>query len=238
MLNKELFLDKQLKVLISDRLIGNIDFRFGSKKETLSHRQNLVKFLGCRLTDLYEMEQVHGSRIGFIEKKVKKKLFLQTDALITNLKNVFLMVKTADCFPVLFFEPLNHTIAVCHVGWRGAIEKIFLKTLILMLTHFHCSINKIKVVIGPGARKCCFQHRHFLQEKLPEWQEFIKNNQNYKKNYKKNYKTLDIPSFIKRELKIVGIKRENIKDLKICTICNRNYFSHFRSLKEKETEGR
>lgn len=230
MLKNNLFQEKRLITLISDRKDGNIDLRFGIKGETINNRKKLVKFLGCHLTDLYEMEQVHGSQVKIIGKKIKKNIFSQTDALITNLKNVFLMVKTADCFPILFFDPEKKVAAVCHAGWRGAVEKIFLKTLLLMMSHFHCPAVKIKIVIGPGARKCCFKHHHFLQEKLPEWQKFIKN--------EKDGKTLDIPAFITEELMAVGVKRKNIRDLKICTVCNKNYFSHFRSLRENESEGR
>lgn len=230
MLNVNLFNHQKVVSFFSDRTLGNIDFRFGSKNGVINQRQKMAAFAGATLSDFYEMEQVHGSRVEVIKKKPKKNTFPQTDALITNLKNVFLMVKTADCFPLLFFSPNRKVIAICHVGWRGAIEKIFLKTLLIMIDRFACQPAEMEIIIGPGIRKCCFKHKHLLQEKLPEWKEFIEE--------KEREKTLDMPAFIIHELKAVGIRKENIRDMKLCTVCDKHYFSHFRSLRQNEPEGR
>jgi len=140
------------------------------------------------------------------------------------------MVKTADCFPVVFYDPVAKVVAAAHLGWRGAVEKIFLETILVLMRNFSCRTKDLLVGIGPGARKCCFDHKNFVQEKLPEWQMYIKSN--------KTNKTLDIPSFIIDKLVTHGVKKENIEDCGICTVCNQNYFSHFRSLQKKDPEGR
>ena len=230
MFKNNFFRDETVFTFISNRQWGNIDFRFDNRKETLKRRKKMVNFLDYRLNAIYEMDQVHGSKVEIIKTKSQKNIFPKTDALVTNLKNILLMVKTADCFPLLFFDSEKKVVAVCHAGWRGAIQKIFLKTLLAMINHFSCKITDIQIIIGPGARECCFKHHHFLQEKLPEWEKFIKNEE--------DDKTLDVSAFIKEELMAVGVKRKNIHDLKICTVCNKNYFSHFRSLRQNEPEGR
>ncbi len=41
------------------------------------------------------------------------------DALITNRANVFVSVRTADCFPILLADNRNKVVAAVHAGWRG-----------------------------------------------------------------------------------------------------------------------
>lgn len=214
-----------------DRSIGNIDFRFGDKKVVLANRKKMTDELGIDLKNIYEMEQIHASRITIIDKtKIGKNIIPQTDALITNLTQVFLMIKTADCFPLLFFDPTKNVVACVHVGWRGAIQKNFLEILLPMINNFNCEPKDVLVAIGPGARECCFTHNHFIQEKLPEWKNYI--------HKKEEIKILDLVQFIKDKLVAHCIKRNNIEDSCICSICNGDFFSHFRSLRDKEPEGR
>ena len=123
------------------------------------------------------MDQVHGSNIRVLDSKgtrlLENNIVPQTDGLITNQENVFLMIKTADCFPVLFFDPKNKAVGAVHVGWRGAIEKIFLNTLLKMIDQFGSNPKDIVVGIGPGIKACCFKHKNLIQEKQPEWKEYI-----------------------------------------------------------------
>jgi YfiH family protein len=222
---------KKIFSVFSDKSVGNIDFRFGEREIVLANRKKMADKLGIDLKNLYEMEQVHGSRITIIDKTmVGKNMVPQTDALVTKLSGVFLMVKTADCFPVLLFDSVKNVIACVHVGWRGAIQKIFLETLLVMINNFSCDPKDILVAIGPGARKCCFVHNHFIQEKLPEWKKYISG--------KEKFKTLDLVQFIKDKFINYGIKTTNMEDSGICTIGDDEFFSHFRSLRNKELEGR
>lgn len=41
---------------------------------------------------------------------------VDTDALITNVKNLPLMMFFADCVPVLFYDPKNKVVAISHAG--------------------------------------------------------------------------------------------------------------------------
>ena len=44
--------------------------------------------------------------------------------LVTNERGIALMTLYADCVPVLFYEPVQRVIAVCHCGWKGTVQKI------------------------------------------------------------------------------------------------------------------
>jgi len=220
-----------LKHAIFDKNFGNIDYRFGDKKQIFENRKKIAQELGITPKNIYEMEQAHGSEIKVISDKGKENIIKNTDGIITNKKNVFLMVKTADCFPVVLYDPIQKVIAAVHVGWRGAIEKIFLLALLKMIDVFDSKSKDVLAGIGPGLQTCCFKHKSLLQSKLPEWRKYIKKDKN-------KMFTLDLQNFIKNQLLEAGIKKENLETMNICTACSKDLFSHIRSLKTGEQEGR
>ena len=54
---------------------------------------------------------------------------VNADALITNLPNVILGIKTADCAPVLALDNKNNIIAAIHMGWKSSFKDILELTI-------------------------------------------------------------------------------------------------------------
>jgi hypothetical protein len=74
----------------------------------------------------------------------------ETDALVTNKKEICLCVQTADCVPVLLFDPVNNVIAAIHAGWRGTVKKIVEIAVQKMVKNYGSSPKKILAAIGPS----------------------------------------------------------------------------------------
>ncbi len=72
------------------------------------------------------------------------------DAVITNMDNVVLGVSTADCIPVIVFDPVNHAAAAIHAGWRGTVKRIVRKTMEQMRQTFGTDTRQCRAAIGPG----------------------------------------------------------------------------------------
>ena len=223
---------------IFDKNFGNVSLLYGSKKKVETNKKKIARTLGIDWQNICSVKEVHGSKVkklGNLEiKKLRRKkvdIIGEADGLITDLGNVFLMIKTADCFPVLFFDPVSKAVGAVHVGWRGAIEKIFLTALLKMINVFNSKAKDILVGIGPGIQACCFKHKNLIQEKLPEWGEYIKDKKN-------GWKSVNMTSFIKDQLIEAGVKKNNIESAKICTCCSKEYFSHLRSLQTGGLQGR
>lgn len=77
------------------------------------------------------------------------------DALITQLPAICIGVTTADCVPILIYDPVNKTIAAVHAGWRGTNSRIVQKTIQAMQalygTHPENVLVSIGVSISPDA---------------------------------------------------------------------------------------
>jgi len=72
------------------------------------------------------------------------------DALITAIPHVCIGITTADCVPLLFFDPIQKVIAAAHAGWRGTCAGIAEKTVSNMVEKYNCRPSDILVVIGPS----------------------------------------------------------------------------------------
>ncbi len=79
------------------------------------------------------------------------------DALITAEPEVALTVFSADCTPVLLYDPVAQIIGAAHAGWRGTAAEIAGKTAKKMVQEFGCRPEHIRAAIGPCISQCCFQ---------------------------------------------------------------------------------
>ena len=75
------------------------------------------------LTNLTRNSQIHSSIVNKIdEKNIGQRI--DGDALISNVKEVPLLILTADCVPVVIIDPKNKAVGVAHAGLRGTYDKI------------------------------------------------------------------------------------------------------------------
>ena len=79
------------------------------------------------------------------------------DALITNVPGVAISVRTADCIPVLLYDPVHKAVAAVHAGWRGTVQHISLKVIDRMRELYGTQASNLLAVIGPGIGPDSFQ---------------------------------------------------------------------------------
>ena len=102
--------------------------------------------------------QVHGTKIAIVTDQETGRDELEGyDALITNVKGCAIGVRTADCIPVLLYDPVNEVVAAVHSGWKGTLNRISQKTVFRMKDAFGSSPEDILAVVGPGICRSCFQ---------------------------------------------------------------------------------
>ena len=84
-------------------------------------------------------------------------LYPECDALITNQPDCALAIFTADCTPILLWDPVTGAVGAAHAGWRGTASKIAAKTVQAMVTAYGCHPENIHAAIGPNIAQCCFE---------------------------------------------------------------------------------
>jgi YfiH family protein len=215
---------------ISSRQFGNMDFRYGDKTVVKKNRQNFYGLLGIAAKNVIEMDQVHGTKTVIVGKEDRGETIPKTDSLVTNQKDTYLLLKIADCLPIIFFDPRHQVVAVSHAGFLGVVEKIFFHTIFSMINNFNCRIKDILTFIGPSICSQCFTVKNNFLTLLPEWQKFLKP--------RGTRTSVDFKNFTQENLIKIGILKKNLFVSDICTFESKELYSHRRSQLKNLPEGR
>ena len=102
--------------------------------------------------------QVHDCKVAIIDRPDLTRADLEGyDAFITSLPGVAIGVRTADCVPVLLYDPVKRVVAAVHAGWKGTVLHISQKALEVMAVKFGSEAGNIRAVIGPAIGPDSFQ---------------------------------------------------------------------------------
>lgn len=217
---------------LSDGAINglNLGFRVGDEPEKVHGNYRLVaEDMGFELQRITAGKQTHSENIRVIREEDSGKgvsrdsEFSDVDGLVTDVKNLPLVVYYADCVPVLLSDEEAGVIAAVHSGWRGTVLEISGNAVRIMTEQFGAVPSRIKAAIGPSIGPCCFEtgaEVAFQFEKA-----LVKEKDNGKF-------LVDIWQANKNILLKNGLREENIDVLRLCTICNNHMLYSYRTHKE------
>ncbi len=109
----------------------------------------LAEVLALKTDLMVFPDQTHSSCVAAIQE-VPDAVISETDALVTNQSGLCLCVQTADCVPVLLFDPVAKIIAAIHAGWRGTVGGIVENAVDKMTTNYDALAENIVAAIGPS----------------------------------------------------------------------------------------
>ena len=175
------------------------------------------------------MNQVHGNQVYVLKDPAltaAQVAAVEADALITQLVDRPIGVLTADCVPVILYDPNRHVAGVVHAGRKGTQQRILSKTLATLVRVFGSEPADIIVGLGPAIGGCCYEVDAPcllpFQHQFVDWERFIS------KSGKGKY-LLNLPSANKLDALSAGVKSKNIFDLGECTACHlERWFSYRR----------
>lgn len=197
---------------------------FGSMKKPEGgvHHANLLKFAKSQNFPSIPicMHQVHGKLVAVVEND-RQLVIDATDGLVTNKKGIPLAILTADCLPILFFDPENHVIGATHAGRRGLAAGVIHNTIHTMHERFDVDPKNIVVGIGPSIEKRCYE---VSEEIAMEFAKLFPNKEVYEEKNGTFY--LDLREVAVQSLVKEGILRVNIEVSDICTKCDDDFYSY------------
>ena len=122
-----------------------------------ANHQAIYRALGTGPENVVTAHQVHGDRVAVVSSADGGRTFADTDALVSNVPDLFLMLRFADCVPVFFWAPRQGAVGLAHAGWRGTLRGVVVKTAQSMVVSFGCKPEEIYVGVGPSIGPCCFE---------------------------------------------------------------------------------
>jgi YfiH family protein len=217
---------------------GKIIHGFGSRGQELekSIRQHWVGKsvqYGEENFPLVSLRQVHGDRVVIFDgdaRKIESLWKEEGDSLITRATGFALGVFTADCLPILLYDPARQAIGIVHAGWRGTAREVSKKAVEKMKAVFHSRSADILAAMGPCIGPCCYEVDGPVKEAFENpgfsWESISRPGGEGKW-------FLDLYLANSVLLEASGVRKENIESLKTCTSCRRDTFYSYRNADKK-----
>ena len=156
------------------------------------------------------LKQVHGTQIIESDSLGPD---LEGDALITCSSGVPLLIKTADCIPLVMADPVTGWIAAVHAGWRGLSAGI-VPAVFQRLREKGVSTSDCFVGIGPSLGVECARFSDPTLELPKECHWAIRTDGH-----------VDLWAILERQLSEAGVDFDRVEWMKVCTACTPEWFS-------------
>lgn len=170
------------------------------------------RVLGGEFGPIQFMSQLHGDRVAIIETVTDE--YPAVDSLVTGIPGVSLAVQVADCIPLLLHS--THSIAAVHVGRKGLVNGITLKTIEIMRS---MGATEISAIIGPSICGPCYEVSQDIHD------EVVALHPAAKSQTAEGTFALDLPAALRVILEGEAI---TIVDESRCTVENSDLFSYRR----------
>lgn len=192
----------------------NLSYSVGDNEESVRRNRTLFfEKLGVKRS-AYQ-KQVHGNNIKYVDKEG---LAGESDALITDVPGLGLMISAADCTSIYIFDSSKKIIAGVHSGWRGTQLNILEKTLIELQSNYKCTPDTMAAYIAPSISMDVYEVDYDVAVLFPE-KYYVASGSKYLLNV----------SLINFDVLLQsGIPKENIQYSGLCTYRLKNLLHSYR----------
>ena len=233
---------------VSKEHLASLNLSFSvedAKENVLENFRRIGERFGKTPEDFVLSKQSHETKVLKVGTKdrgkgiTKDREYEGIDALITDEKGIILSCFSADCVPILFYDPIHKAVGACHSGWRGTKGKILQNVVEEMRKHFSSNPAEILVAIGPSICK----EQYVVSEDLAlsfleDYPDLGEDTASPIQRISKDKFQLDLWDLNRRIALDCGIKEEHISISGYCTMENPElFFSHRYSQGKRGLQG-
>ncbi|MBB6040321.1 hypothetical protein HNQ46_000282 [Oribacterium sinus] len=233
---------------VSKEHLASLNLSFSAedaKENVLENFRRIGERFGKTPEDFVLSKQSHETKVLKVGTKdrgkgiTKDRDYEGIDALITDEKGIILSCFSADCVPILFYDPIHKAVGACHSGWRGTKGKILQNVVEEMRKHFSSNPAEILVAIGPSICK----EQYVVSEDLAlsfleDYPDLGEDTASPIQRISKDKFQLDLWDLNRRIALDCGIKEEHISISGYCTMENPElFFSHRYSQGKRGLQG-
>lgn len=233
---------------VSKEHLASLNLSFSvedAKENVLENFRRIGERFGKTPEDFVLSKQSHETKVLKVGTKdrgkgiTKDRDYEGIDALITDEKGIILSCFSADCVPILFYDPIHKAVGACHSGWRGTKGKILQNVVEEMRKHFSSNPAETLIAIGPSICK----EQYVVSEDLAlsfleDYPDLGEDTASPIQRISKDKFQLDLWDLNRRIALNCGIKEENISISGYCTMENPElFFSHRYSQGKRGLQG-
>jgi len=190
--------------------------------------QNLARIhahMGLTPDRVATAHQVHSNRVVVVTAQDGGQIAPATDALVTDTPGLALLLRFADCQPIILYDPARRALGLVHAGWRGLAQGIAHRAVETMQEAFGTNPADLLAGLGPAIGPCCYtvgdDVASALGYTLPDWQKVMALDPSG------TGWRLDLPAANAQQLAAAGVRARRMEQAGLCTAChNDEFFSH------------
>lgn len=196
----------------STRQYGNVSLDLAGEVNATAKRDETGKLRG-KLSQTFgafaEAKQVHGTRTIFEPIAQNPALPSQdnADGLATSQQGLALMIKTADCQPILLAHESGRFVAALHVGWRGNRVDYPGIAVRELCEHYGARPEELAAVRGPSLGPSAAEFTNFQNEWGLEFEPW----------FQQATQCMNLWALTRHQLMQAGLRSERIFSLDLCT---------------------
>ena len=207
----------------------NLGFGAGDQASLVeANRAAVARGFGLEPHLFLTVKQVHGSQILVIDQpnpEVSHFQRVESDAIITNQRNLLIGILVADCFPVILYDRKKHIAAAIHLGWRGVAAGLLGQTIKGMREVFGSRTEDLSAAIGPGIGAHNYEVdrpiRDAFRQGAGQWEQIAS-------EVRLGHWQLDLQKSLVLQVKASGIDPTALELVRECTCCHKEMFFSYR----------
>ena len=202
----------------------NLGSTVGDEPARVSENKNkLLSAIGHSPNQLAQIHQVHSANVQVVNKPgSRNSVLVQGDAMISNTPGLLMLMRFADCVPILFFDPVKNAAGIAHAGWKGTVKEVVIAVVNELKSQFGTNPADLLTGIGPSIGP---DHYEIGDEVIEEVKRTFQNNWAKILIISPDSVKLDLWEANKISLRNAGVK--HIETAEICTACSvKDWYSH------------
>jgi hypothetical protein len=168
------------------------------------------------------LRQVHGAKVLTAERGG---LVGQADVLVTGRVGLPLAIFTADCVPIVIYDPDGGRLAMAHAGWRGTVDGAA-RAAASALIRAGALPGRLVAAIGPSIGPCCYEVDAPVIDRLSA--AFPAESPRWVTATKPGKWMLDLWKANEDQLRAHALLGERIDNPRFCTACRADLFFSYR----------
>ena len=195
------------------------------------NRKILAQMFYMKMNDFIIPHQTHGTRVLKIDEEFLKldhttsiEIMYGVDSIITDIRDKFLCVTTADCVPIIIFDKKTKAIAAIHAGWKGTSGKIVDKTISAMQKEYNSTPQDMFVGIGPAISQQNYEVGNEVIQEMSDNGIDLSHSNVCTEKYSTSKYHINLKEINRRELISLGVPEANIETSQLCTFEKQELF--------------
>lgn len=122
-----------------------------ARENVVENRKRIFDDINRDVRSIFDVWQVHSCDVICTNQpRPLDEMHKKADAILTDNPEITLMMRFADCVPLLFYDPFARVVGIAHAGWQGTVKNIAGATVKAMKDNYHSRPENIIVGIGPS----------------------------------------------------------------------------------------